>query len=48
LEKVKARLPAGFRGERREIMKKVVLNNGVEMPKSVKEAYPKLYRRATG
>jgi hypothetical protein len=31
LEKVKVRLPAGLRGEEREIMKNVVLNNGVEM-----------------
>jgi 2,5-diketo-D-gluconate reductase A len=32
LEKVKVRLPAGPRGEGREIMKNLVLNNGVEMP----------------
>lgn len=32
MEKVKLRLPAGPWGEEREIMKNVVLNNGVEMP----------------
>ena len=32
LEKVKLGLPAGLWGEGREIMKNIVLNNGVEMP----------------